>query len=186
MEISANAFRTLVKSGKVTVSKGRYTTNSKLVGTKKGKHRVRESKSRKKAVKDGFKSAFEQTIAKKLDYYNIPFEYEPYTMDYFLTPNVKCTCLDCGSSNVLEAHTYSPDFVLRDDLIIETKGLFSAKDRKKMIAVKKYNPDVKIVMLFQSPNNKITKKSKTTYEKWAVKNGFIVIHTKNIIALKNY
>lgn len=70
-------------------------------------------------------------------------------------------------------HTYTPDFVDEETkTIIESKGYFDAKARSKMIAVKKQNPGWKIVLVFQNPNNKISKKSKTTYAEWAKKNGF--------------
>jgi hypothetical protein len=41
-----------------------------------------------------------------------------------------------------------------------------------MKAVKESHPDFDIRIIFQSPNNKISKRSKTTYAKWAEKNGF--------------
>jgi hypothetical protein len=44
--------------------------------------------------------------------------------------------------------------------------------RAKMTAVKKENPDKDIRFLFQAPNNRLTKRSKTTYGEWATKNGF--------------
>jgi hypothetical protein len=41
-----------------------------------------------------------------------------------------------------------------------------------MKAVKEANPDLDIRIIFQSPHNKINKRSKTTYSMWAEKNGF--------------
>lgn len=71
--------------------------------------------------------------------------------------------------------TYIPDFVVtRSDgtkLYIETKGYFRPADRSKMILVKKSNPSLDIRFLFVR-NNKINKRSKTTYSDWCEKNGF--------------
>ena len=100
-----------------------------------------------------FDSQFEKAYSEKN---NIPKNVSlklPYTIDY----------------------TYTPDFVDHDEKIIfETKGFFPPEERRKMIAVKKANPDWHIIMVFQNPNAKINKKSKTTYSQWAIKNGFEV------------
>lgn len=68
--------------------------------------------------------------------------------------------------------TYTPDFIDRDGkTIFETKGLFDAADRRKLLAVKKQHPDWHIVMVFQHPHRRISKTSKTTYAHWCDKNG---------------
>jgi hypothetical protein len=43
----------------------------------------------------------------------------------------------------------------------------------KHLLVKTSNPELDIRILFQTPNNKITKNSKTTYADWADKNGYL-------------
>ena len=69
--------------------------------------------------------------------------------------------------------TYTPDFINHETkTIVESKGRFPASDRKKMLLVAKQHPDWTIKLLFQSPNAKIYKGSKTTYAKWAEDNGF--------------
>ena len=35
------------------------------------------------------------------------------------------------------------------------------------------NPGVTVIFLFMNPNNKLNKRSKTTYSKWAEDNGFL-------------
>lgn len=67
---------------------------------------------------------------------------------------------------------YKPDWSTRALVIIELKGYFPAADRAKMRAVKAAHPDRDIRIVFQNPNAKLTKKSKTTYAQWAVKHGF--------------
>ena len=66
---------------------------------------------------------------------------------------------------------YIPDFKV-GDVYFEAKGYFPSDQRRKMKAVKKSNPDLDIRMIFQAPYNKISKHSKTTYAKWAERNGF--------------
>lgn len=66
-----------------------------------------------------------------------------------------------------------PDWVNeKEKVIIETKGLLTAADRKKSLLVKKYFPDWLLIFVFEKPNNKIAKKSKVTYANWADTNGF--------------
>ena len=69
--------------------------------------------------------------------------------------------------------TYTPDFKTgRRKLYLEAKGKLDLETRKKMVWFKECNPDVRIIFLFQNADNKLTKKSKTTYWMWAEANGF--------------
>lgn len=62
--------------------------------------------------------------------------------------------------------TYTPDFYLpASGIFIETKGRFTAADRRKMENVIEGHPDEQFVMLFMR-DNKIHKRSQTTYSKW--------------------
>ncbi len=63
-------------------------------------------------------------------------------------------------------HRYTPDFVLPNGIIIETKGIFDAQDRAKQLLVRAQWPDLDIRMVFQHPNGKINPGSKTTYGQW--------------------
>jgi ssDNA-binding Zn-finger/Zn-ribbon topoisomerase 1 len=136
-------------------------------------YNIRQSKVRKDAVKAGYRSGFEQSIGEELKKNKIPFEYETKTFDYYLEQRA-CRCSECGSTKIIKKHSYKPDFIV-GNTIIEAKGRLTAKDKKKMIAVAKYNPDINIVFLFQNGNRKLTRKSKKTYEQWASDNGFDVI-----------
>lgn len=60
-------------------------------------------------------------------------------------------------------HTYVPDFPQTEKLFIETKGIWDAADRKKMLRVIAEHPDKKFIMYFQNARTKIHKKSMTTY-----------------------
>ena len=99
------------------------------------------------------RSGLEEQVAELLDELKIPYAYESEKIQY-----------------VTEAR-YIPDFKV-GDIYLEAKGYFKPADRKKMLAVKKCNPDLDIRLVFQAPYNKISKKSKTTYAKWADRHGF--------------
>ena len=99
------------------------------------------------------RSRLEEQVAELLTNLNIEYGYEPDKFNY-----------------VIEA-TYTPDFKV-GDIYLETKGFFKPADRRKMLAVKKCNPDLDVRLVFQAPYNKISKNSKTTYAAWAEKNGF--------------
>ena len=99
------------------------------------------------------RSNLETQVADLLTQLNIPYEYESEKLDY-----------------VLEAR-YIPDFKV-GDIYLECKGYFKATDRRKMLAVKKLQPELDIRFVFHAPYNKINKKSKTTYAMWAEKHGF--------------
>lgn len=70
-------------------------------------------------------------------------------------------------------HTYTPDFVLPNGIIIEAKGLFEREDRQKHLLIKEQYPNLDIRFVFQNPKLKLYKGSKTTYGDWADKNGFL-------------
>lgn len=100
-----------------------------------------------------FRSKFEEQIAKAFTSVGLDFKYESSKLNYQL---------DCS---------YTPDFHLPNNVIIEAKGFLKPADRRKMIAVKKCNPDLDIRFVFQR-NNPLAKGSKHTYLSWAEKHGF--------------
>ena len=99
------------------------------------------------------RSGLERQVAELLEQMNIPYEYESKKLDF-----------------VIEAR-YIPDFKV-GDIYLETKGYLKAADRRKMLAVKRCNPDLDIRFVFQAPTNKISKRSKTTYAMWAERHRF--------------
>tara|TARA_Y100001970_G_scaffold2758_1_gene3272 strand:+ start:818 stop:1168 length:351 start_codon:yes stop_codon:yes gene_type:complete len=98
-----------------------------------------------------FRSELEEKVSDLLCELGIDYEYESTKVPYQIQ------------------HNYTPDFLLPNGVFLETKGYWDSADRRKMKAVKEQNPDLDIRMVFQSPYNKITKKSKTTYAKWCEK-----------------
>ena len=77
---------------------------------------------------------------------------------------------------------YTPDFVLDNGIIIETKGLFTSEDRRKHIEVQKQHPELDIRFVFTNERSKLYKGSKTTYGMWCDKNNFK--YATRIIPLK--
>jgi hypothetical protein len=95
-----------------------------------------------------FRSKLEEKVAILLQELGISYEYESTKVPYIIQ------------------HHYTPDFVLPNYTYLETKGYWDAADRRKILAVKKANPEIDLRMVFQAPFNTISKKSKTTYAKW--------------------
>lgn len=69
-------------------------------------------------------------------------------------------------------HKYTPDFILPNGIVVETKGLFDADDRKKHMLVREQHPEVDIRFVFSSSRSKLYKGSPTSYATWCEKNGF--------------
>lgn len=67
-------------------------------------------------------------------------------------------------------HTYTPDFRVNENVFVETKGLWTAQDRKKALLVKEQHPHITILYVLYR-NQRLTKSSGTTYLDWAKKKG---------------
>ena len=98
-----------------------------------------------------FKSKLEERIATLFVTLGVQYEYESEKISYTIQ------------------HHYCPDFVLPNHVYLEAKGYWAPADRRKILAVKKDNPDMDLRMVFQAPYYKINKKSKTTYAMWCEK-----------------
>ena len=103
----------------------------------------------------GYRSGLEDRIKAQLDSESVPFEYESFKIPY-TKPESK----------------YTPDFVLPNGIIIETKGLFTAEDRTKHLLVRAWHPDLDIRFVFSNSRSRLSKVSATTYEQWCMKHGF--------------
>jgi hypothetical protein len=105
----------------------------------------------------GMRSMGEVRCAADMKRRRIPYKYEATTLTYQHEPQ-----------------KYTPDFLLykSDDLLIEYKGKMTNETRKKLLSIQRCNPDQRICLVFEKPNNKIRKGSKTTYWQWAEKNNF--------------
>ena len=123
------------------------------------------------ALKYGYKSGLEHTVAEHIKTTEYPLNYETETLNY-IVPERKAK--------------YTPDFVFTkkngEFMFIETKGRWTSADRLKMKHVLASNPGIDIRMVFQSPTQKISKGSKTTYEAYAIKLGIKHVAKKDIPA----
>lgn len=69
-------------------------------------------------------------------------------------------------------HSYNPDFKIKENTYIEAKGLWVSSDRAKHLYVKEQHPEIKVYFIFQNPNLKLNRASKTSYGDWATSHGF--------------
>ena len=76
----------------------------------------------------------------------------------------------------LRYRTYTPDFILDNGIIVETKGIFDNEDRRKHLAVREQHPELDIRLVFSNAKAKLYKGSKTTYAMWCDKNNFLYSH----------
>lgn len=108
------------------------------------------------ARKYGYRSGLELSISTYLQNLQIDFEYEKIKIEW----------------EDLAYRTYTPDFVLPNGIIIETKGRFTTLDRRKHLAIKKQHPYLDIRFVFENSRNKLRKGAKSTYGQWCNKHGF--------------
>ena len=76
----------------------------------------------------------------------------------------------------LRYRTYTPDFMLDNGIIIETKGQFDSEDRNKHMEVRKQHPELDIRFVFSNAKAKLYKGSKSRYYEWCDKNDFMWSH----------
>jgi hypothetical protein len=68
-------------------------------------------------------------------------------------------------------HKYTPDFILPNGIIVETKGQFDTADRQKHELIQKQHPDLDIRFVFSRSSSLLRKNAKTTYAQWCSKRG---------------
>ena len=107
--------------------------------------------------KGTYRSGLEEINSDYLKSLSIDPQYEQYWIEYKVPEST---------------HRYTPDFVLPNGIIIETKGVWDAEDRKKHLLIKSQYPTLDIRFVFSRSATPIYKGSKTTYasfcEKWGI------------------
>jgi|TARA_R110000744_G_scaffold13857_1_gene39962 hypothetical protein len=116
-----------------------------------------KSEKRKQAIKNGYRSGLEDDISKDLTERGVDFKFEVLKIQWVLHRN----------------KSYTPDFILPNGVIVESKGRFVVDDRMKHLEIKKQHPDLDIRFVFSNSKAKIRKGSKTTLGMWADKHGFM-------------
>lgn len=113
--------------------------------------------SKARGLKHGYKSGLEELVAQQLREAGVDFGYECLKINY----------------SVEETRRYTPDFLLPNGIIVETKGRFVAADRKKHLLIRRQDPFIDIRFVFTNSRQKINKGSKTSYADWCDKHGFL-------------
>lgn len=107
-----------------------------------------------------YRSGLEKVVAEFLKQNKKSFRYEDLKIEW----------------KDLRYRTYTPDFILDNGIIVETKGIFDNEDRRKHLAVREQHPELDIRLVFSNANAKLYKGSKTTYAMWCDKNEFLYSH----------
>jgi len=134
--------------------------------TQTSKHKkfggVRNLKVRQNAIKNGWRSGLEETLAADLKSKGIDYEYEQHVLKFEVPSRIA---------------RYTPDFYIKTKsgktIIVESKGQFKVANRQSMILVKKQHPDIDLRFVFSRSKETISKTSKTTYAMWCDKHGFL-------------
>ena len=113
-------------------------------------------KVRKEALKYGYRSGLEHSISLYLTELKHKYDYETIKIEW----------------EDLTYRKYTPDFILSNGIIVETKGRFVTADRKKHIAIKRQHPDLDIRFVFTNSRSKLQKGAKSSYGQWCIKYGF--------------
>jgi len=102
----------------------------------------------KRAIQAGYRSGLEQKIQDQLRKAGCNAEYEPFKIPYTVP-----------ASN----HNYTPDFVLENGIVIESKGRWDLDSRKKHKLLKQQYPDLDLRFVFSNSNARIRKGAKSRY-----------------------
>lgn len=101
------------------------------------------------AVAKGFRSGLEDTVSSSLSARGVEgFTYESHVVRYLVPSRIA---------------RYTPDFVLPNGIVVETKGRWEPDDRQKIELVMKQFPELELRLVFNNPRAKINASSKTTY-----------------------
>lgn len=104
------------------------------------------------------RSGLEATAVMMLTMRGVGFEFEKKKIKYMPPPT--------------KMKSYTPDFVLENGIIIEMKGIFTGKDRKKHLMIKKQHPELDIRFVFFDAHMHLTSEKLKTYAQWCDLNGF--------------
>ena len=117
---------------------------------------IKKNKTRSNAIKQGYRSGLELTVLNSLKGRGCEAKYECLKIEW----------------EELAYRTYTPDFLLPNGILIETKGRFLSDDRKKHLLIQKQHPTLDIRFVFTNSRAKIRKGSKTTYGMWCERYNF--------------
>lgn len=110
-----------------------------------------------RAIAAGYRSGLEESIKEQTNQAGIDVAYEPFKIPWVLPEQKK---------------KYTPDFVLPNGIVIESKGVFTVDDRKKHLFLQAQYPDLDLRFVFSRSKSKLRKGAKSTYADWCEKHGF--------------
>ncbi len=139
----------------MTTNRNRTKTTTRRT-SKRGRDPRKQTLRQPGSLDHPVRSDFERQVAESLRYYGIPYQYEGKRVRYVVQRDA----------------IYTPDFILPNGIIIEAKGYFGSEDRSKHLQIKEQRPDLDIRFVFQNPNQKLYKGSKTRVRDWCEKHGF--------------
>lgn len=105
-----------------------------------------------------FRSGLEDKNAKHMDKNGFEYDFEKFKINYTVPARQA---------------TYNPDFVLRNGIIVECKGIFETTDRQKHLLIREQHPEADIRLVFSNSKSKIYKGSPTSYADWCNKHGIL-------------
>ena len=114
--------------------------------------------AKRAGLKNGYRSGLEEKISKQLAGHGIVDCYETMKIVYEVPKRMA---------------QYTPDWVLPNGIIIESKGRFMVADRQKHLLIKAQFPEFDIRFVFSNSRAKISKTSSTTYADWCIKYGYL-------------
>lgn len=110
-----------------------------------------------RGLSEGYRSGLEEANAALLDERKSPYEYETFKIPW----------------EDRKMRKYTPDFLLlKNYIIVETKGRFTSVDRRKHVEIKRQHPALDIRFVFTNSRARLYKGSKTTYGDWCDTHGF--------------
>jgi hypothetical protein len=119
---------------------------------------MQKPSTRSAGLKEGWRSGLEEENCERLKTLGVSYEFEKLTINYV---------------QPVKPRRYTPDILLPNGIIIETKGRFVTADRQKHLLVQEQHPDLDIRFVFSNPNTRISKQSQTTYARWCEAKGFL-------------
>lgn len=102
----------------------------------------------RRAIQAGYRSGLEDRVETELKEAGCEVQYEPFKIPYIVPAS---------------EHKYTPDFVLENGIVIETKGRWDLDSRKKHKLLREQYPDLDLRMVFSNSKAKIRKGAKTRY-----------------------
>lgn len=123
----------------------------------KTKNSKKKLTQREIGLRHGFRSGLEDLVADQITNAGFPLSYEELTFRYTVPERLS---------------RYTPDFILPNGIVVETKGQFKTDDRQKHLLIKAQFPDLELRFVFSNPRQRISKTSQTTYANWCEKHGF--------------